>query len=285
MIDELNYSLPSNLNDAYSQLQEIHRKPLAGATDIIPRLRRTKLPIDTLVDISRIREINFIREHETEIEIGALTTHSEITDSALLQSTAISLLEASASIGCQQTRNRGTLGGNIANASPAADTLPPLLTFDAVVHLGSLDGTREMPLSKFLLGPGKTGLAVGELIEFISFKKLNRYGLAYVKSGKRNGMSIAVASAAVAIALDDNGRIEDIRLALGSVASTALRCPRAEKILIGKPLTKTHFKKAGEIVYEDISPIDDVRASASYRRSVAAALVMQVLSIAEGRLN
>lgn len=244
-----------------------------------------KLPIDTLVDISRVREINFIREHENEIEIGALTTHSEVIDSALLQNTAISLIEASASIGCQQTRNRGTLGGNIANASPAADTLPPLLTFDAVVHLGSLDSIRKVPLSEFLLGPGKTGLAVGELIEFISFKKLNRYGLAFVKSGKRNGMSIAVASVAAAIAFDDNGCIKDTRLALGSVASTALRCPRAEKILIGKPPTKAHFKKAGEIVYEDISPIDDVRASASYRRSIAAALVVQALSIAKERLN
>lgn len=285
MIDELNYASPTSLKDVYSMLKEEQYWPLAGATDLIPKMRRMKLSVDTLVDISHFDELNFIRENEGRIAIGALTVHSVIVENERLQETAVSLVEAAHSIGCQQTRNRGTIGGNIANASPAADILPPLLTYDATVHIGSSAGKREMPLREFLAGPGKTALEPGELIEAISFVPLDGYGLSFLKLGKRNGMSISIASVAAAIALGEDGKIGDVRIAMGSVAPTAVRCFEAEKMLIGESASKGLFKQAGQIVAEHISPIDDVRASASYRRSTASALVVQSLTIAEGRMK
>ncbi len=285
MIDEINYSSPPRLEGVYSLLRDGKHWPLAGATDLIPRMRRNKVPVDTLVDISRCSELDFIRKAESQIEIGALSTHSTLMDNSVLCDEAVSLVEAAASIGCQQTRNRGTIGGNIANASPAADLLPPLVTYDAVVHLGSLENKREVPLKEFLIGPGVTALITGELIEKISFKILTGYGLSYMKLGKRNGMSISIASVAVAIALDENGVICDARIAMGSVAPTAVRCPHAENLLVGNAASELLFQQAGAAAASGITPIDDVRASADYRRMAAAGLVAKALSIAEGRMK
>jgi CO/xanthine dehydrogenase FAD-binding subunit len=285
VIDEFNYTNPACLNDTYSLLKSGQNWPLAGATDLIPKMRRMKLPVDTLVDISRFAELDFISELQGRIEIGSLSTHSTLVEDQCLQEVAVSLVEAAASIGCQQTRNRGTIGGNIANASPAGDTLPPLLTFDAVVQLGSLEGKRKIPLSEFLVGPGKTKLADGELIESISFAVLEGYGLSFLKLGKRNGMSISIASVATAIVLDNNGSVRDARIAMGSVAPTAIRCYEAEKVLIGKTPSKDLFKQASEVVADHIVPIGDVRASAAYRQATASGLVAQALIIAEGRLK
>jgi carbon-monoxide dehydrogenase medium subunit len=285
MIDELKYTSPPNLNDAYSLLRDGQFWPLAGATDLIPKMRRMKLPVDTLVDISRFAELDFIREIEGQIEIGALSTHSKLVENPLLLAKVISLVEAAASIGCQQTRNRGTIGGNIANASPAADMLPPLLTYDAVVRIGSLEGKREVPLKEFLIGPGKTALVIGELIESVSFGLMDGYGLSFMKLGKRNGMSISIASVAAAIALDEKGIICDVRIAMGSVAPTAVRCPQAEGVLIGNIPSERLYRQAGEAAAAQISPIDDVRASADYRRAAAAGLVEKALVVAEGRVK
>ena len=285
MIDDLKYFSPLNLNDAYSQLRNEHFWPLAGATDLIPKMRRMKLPLDTLVDISRLSELDFIREVDGQLEIGALSTHSTMVKNLVLMEKAISLVEAAASIGCQQTRNRGTIGGNIANASPAADMLPPLLTYDAVVHIGASEGRRTVLLKEFLLGPGKTALDIGELIESVSFHVLDGYGLSFLKLGKRNGMSISIASVAAAIAMDENGAICDARIAMGSVAPTAVRCPQAESVLIGNLPSEHLYKQAGEAAAAHISPIDDVRASADYRRATAAGLVGKALVVAEGRVK
>ena len=285
MIDEIKYSVPASVKDAYSLLRDTQNWPLAGATDLIPKMRRMKLPVDMLVDISRFGELDFIHEDSDSVEIGALSTHAALAENLLLQNKAVSLVEAASSIGCKQTRNRGTIGGNIANASPAADMLPPLLTFAAVVHIGSLEGKREVPLNEFLLGPGKTVLAAGELIESISFKLLDGYGLAFIKLGKRNGMSISIASVAAAIALDGKGAICDARIAMGSVAPTSMRCPHAEKALIGNVPSALLYAQAGEAAAAEIAPINDVRASADYRRVTAAGLVAKVLRVAEGRVQ
>jgi CO/xanthine dehydrogenase FAD-binding subunit len=284
VIDDLRYSSPGNLKDAYALLQLEQHWPLAGATDLIPKMRRMKLPVDTLVDISHFNELDFIREKDGKIEIGALSTHSALVENIMLRKFAVSLVEAAASIGCQQTRNRGTVGGNIANASPAGDMLPPLLTYDAVLHIGSLNGKREVPLAEFLIGPGKTALATGELIELVSFDCLDGYGLAFLKLGKRNGMAISIASVAAAIVLDDKGLIRDARIAMGSVAPTAVRSTEAETVLIGNIPSAHLYQQAGEAAAAQIAPIDDVRASAGYRRTASASLVAKALVIAEERL-
>ena len=273
MIQELEYYLPASLKEAYSQLQYENKKVVAGATDLIPMLRRGYQPIDTLVDISRLAGLDAVCEVDGEIRIGALASHHKLIEADLLQNHAESLCEAAASIGCPQTRNRGTLGGNIANGSPAADSLPPLLTYDATVHLGSMQGERRLSLSSFLLGPGNTDLRPGEMILVVSFRKLPGYGTAFVKLGKRNGMAISVASAAAACSLNPDGSIDDMRIALGSVAPTATRSPHAEQVLLGKRPDAVVYSEVQQAVQLDISPIDDVRASAEYRRKVAGSLV------------
>lgn len=285
MIDEIQFSSPSELKEAYSLLKDEKHWPLAGGTDLIPKMRRNTLAVETLVDINCFGELESIHKFDERIEIGALSTHSTIMDNSILRDSAISLAEAASSIGCQQTRNRGTIGGNIANASPAADMLPPLLTYDAVIHVGSLDKTREILLKDFLLGPGKTALLTGELIEAISFKILEGYGMSFLKLGKRNGMSISIASVAVAIAMDDHGIILDARIAMGSVAPTAVRCQQAERCLIGNAPSERLFHQASEAARDQIEPIDDVRASAEYRCTAAASLVARALVIAEGRVK
>lgn len=285
MIQELEFYLPASLKEAYSQLQNENQKVVAGATDLIPLLRRGYQPFDTLVDISRLAGLDTICEVAGEIRIGALASHQKLIEAELLQNHAVSFCEAVASIGCPQTRNRGTIGGNIANGSPAADSLPPLLTYDAIVHIGSMHGERMLPLSSFLLGQGKTDLRPGELILAVSFHKLPGYGTAFVKLGKRSGMAISVASAAAACSLNPDGRIGDMRIAMGSVAPKATRSPHAEEVLLGKRLNDIAYADVRQAVQLDISPIDDVRASADYRRKVAASLVEKAVKQALLRIE
>ncbi|RJP48063.1 MAG: xanthine dehydrogenase family protein subunit M [Anaerolineaceae bacterium] len=211
-------------------------------------------------------------------------------DSALLQSANPALVAAAVSLGCNQTRHRGTLGGNIANASPAADTVPALLAFDAQVRLLRKDGERSMPLKEFLVGPGKTKLAPGELIHSVTFSRLSgSWGAAFQKLGKRNGMAISVVSVAAAVVLDPAGMVRDARVALGSVAPTGARSPRVEKMLIGREASPGVIQDAANAVVADISPISDVRSTAEYRRYAACILTRraleQAIEQAKGRLK
>jgi CO/xanthine dehydrogenase FAD-binding subunit len=207
----------------------------------------------------------------------------------LLQSANPALVAAAASVGCRQTRHRGTLGGNIANASPAADTVPPLLAFDAQLRLLRKDGERSMSLREFLVGPGETKLEQGELIHSITFTRLSGcWGATYQKVGKRNGMAISVVGVAAAVVLDSAGMIQDARVALGSVAPTVVRSSEAEKRLIGREAGLSAVQEAADAVVADISPISDVRSTAEYRRHAACVLtrraLLQAVEQAQGRM-
>ncbi|RLD97036.1 MAG: xanthine dehydrogenase family protein subunit M, partial [Bacteroidetes bacterium] len=163
-MQEFNYYRPETITELKECLSQPGARILAGGTDIVPRMRQGKFSAPILVDTSGVKAMRFIEDQGSEIVLGALTTHQEIVDSPLLQNINPALVTAAESIGCQQTRCRGTLGGNIANASPAADSLPPLLIFDATLFLQSLEGERRIPLEEFLFGPGKTDLREGEFI-------------------------------------------------------------------------------------------------------------------------
>ena len=277
-MQEFEFFRPDSLGELVKMLDGTDGKVVAGGTDVVPRMRRGLFSTPLLLDASHIAELNFIEAVDDQIAIGTLTTHQEIADSALIQSVNPALASAAASVGCSQTRHRGTLGGNIANASPAADTVPPLLVFDAQVRLVRLNGERSMPLREFLVGPGKTKLEPGELIHSVTFSRLSgSWGVAYQKVGKRNGMAISVVGVAAAVVLDFDGKVQDARVALGSVAPTVVRSPRAEKMLIEREAGSDAVQDAADAVVADIAPISDVRSTAEYRLHAARILTRRVL--------
>lgn len=290
-MQDFEYVRPESLRKLLETLDETGGRLVAGGTDVIPRMRRDLFPASVLVDMSRVDELGFIQEEMDQITIGARTTHQELVKSRLLQDANPALVSAAASVGCVQTRNRGTLGGNLANASPAADTIPPLLVFNASLRLMRKDGERRMPLQEFLVGPGKTNLVSGEIIYSVTFPRLpGVWGAAFQKFGKRNGMAISVVSVAAVVVLDPLSlEVTDARVALGSVAPTVVRSPKAEQILIGRKAGVESIQEAARAVVGDISPISDIRSTAEYRRHAARILTIraleQALKQAQGRLQ
>ncbi len=277
-MQDVEYYRATTLDEVGTLMADTGGRMLAGGTDLIPRMRKGMLKDIALVDVSRVQALTGIREVNGQIEIGALTTHMDMFDSGLLQETAPSLLEAVRTIGCPQTRARGTLGGNLANASPAADTAPPLLVMDADIKLWKAGRERNVALAQFFTGPGTTCLEVGEVLCKVVFKKpTGKWGSSFLKLGKRKGMAISVSSAAVFIQMDEKKIIRQARVALGSVAPTPVRSSSVEKQLLGKPLSNEVMKEVAQFCLEDISPISDLRATADYRKRTAAVLVERCL--------
>ena len=271
--------IPKSRAELSQMLAEPSARILAGGTDILPGMRKNAITKPfTLIDMSQLNELSYIREREGQIEIGALTTHSKIISSPLLLEHAPSLVEGCASIGSTQTRNRGTLGGNLCNASPAADSVPPLLCLDAVVTLCSDAKQRLLPLSDFIIGPGQTCLQQGEYLDHVTFDvPQNHSGSCLMKLGRRNGMAIAVVSTCALISLDPNGKIKHARVAFGSVAPTPIRSQHAEALLVGKIPSTSLFSEAAQAMLSDINPIDDLRASREYRLHSAGILLQRAL--------
>jgi carbon-monoxide dehydrogenase medium subunit len=289
-MQEFEFLRPETLSELTMALAETGGHILAGGTDIIPQMQHAQFIAATLVDATHIAELSFIQEQRGRVQIGALTTHQEIATSTLLAQVNPALVDAALTVGCEQTRNRGTLGGNIANASPAADTVPPLMILDADVHILSRAGKNTMPLNEFFIGPGKTRLNPGELITHVSFQPFaGAWGVAFMKLGKRNGMAISVVSAAAGVLLNNEGKISQARLCLGSVAPVVVRSPKAEEILLGQLPTPEVLKRAALACQDDISPISDVRSTAEYRRHSATIIARRVLEQAvdqaQGRLK
>jgi CO/xanthine dehydrogenase FAD-binding subunit len=257
--------------------QDPEARMVAGATDFIPFVQAGKWRPRVAVDITGVQELRGWRSADGWVEIGPLVTHSDLASSALLRQTAAALAEAAASVADPLIRARATLGGNICTASPAADTVSALFILEAEVTLLSQAGSRCLPLSAFLIGPGKTALRPGEVLAAIRFPIPSPHtGTAFLKLGRRQAMAISVAHAAALVELD-GGRITACRLALGALAPTVVRCSAVEAYLKNKPWDPAGLAEATALVSEAIRPIDDVRASAGYRRAVAPELARRVL--------
>ena len=244
-------------------------KPIAGGTDIMVLFEAGLLPPGRYVDISRVKELKGIKNSKAEMTLGALSTYSEIRKNPLIQKHFPILCESAKEVGAVAIQNRGTLGGNIANASPAADFPPGLLVYDAQITLISKQGTRTLDYDQFHLGYKKSELRPDELILSVSIPlKFNRYFHFWKKVGSRRAQAISKTMIA-AIAKLDNKKIEDVRIAFGSVGPTALRCRNVEGFLKGQPLTPENIKEAKKILSSDIKPIDDIRSNAKYRLAVS----------------
>ncbi|MEN8241725.1 MAG: xanthine dehydrogenase family protein subunit M [Chloroflexota bacterium] len=273
-MQEFELHSPKTLTEAYDFLEKKGGKIIAGGTDVIPQLANGRFRTELLVDISYLSELSYIKQEGELIHIGGLTNYSLMINSTLLQTSAPLLVEAAASVGAVQTQNRGTLAGNLGNASPAGDMLPPLLALDAVVTLTNRNGERQVPLAEFLLGPGKTALSQGEIIHHVSFNTLDpETRSTFIKAGNRKGMAISVVNTAVLLLIDSSESVKDIRISLGAVAPTPIRCPKAEAVLLGKKITQDLLEESAAVAAAECSPISDLRASADYRRHAAEVLV------------
>jgi carbon-monoxide dehydrogenase medium subunit len=283
IMKEFDYLRPETISELKKDLSSPGARILAGGTDIVPKMRDGQFSAEVLVDPSRVSSLRFIEDHGNKIILGSLTTHQELAESTVLRNINPALARAAETIGCVQTRNRGTLGGNIANASPAADTIPPLLIYDAELLLQYQDGERVITLDDFIIGPGETQLKSGEFINNISFSTLTGlWGSAFLKVGKRSGMSISVVNGAAAILLDEDGLIKDVRIALGAVGPKVIRCRKTEQSLLGSEPSATLFKEVMTSCREEIKPISDIRSNEKYRLLASGVIARRVLEEAVG---
>lgn len=277
-MQDFNFISLKTLQEVCQALSETGGKVIAGGTDVIPQMNSDHLKTEWLIDLSRVPYLNYIREKNGLVEIGALTTYAEIIVSPLLRSSAEMLIRAARTVGSVQTRHRGTIGGNIANASPAGDMLPPLLALDAIVTLKNRFGERSLPLAELLLGPGRTTIGSDEVILHVGFKKLPEGTRAkFIKLGNRFGMAISVVSIALVLNLDEDRKVEKVSIALGAVAPATIRSVHAERLLFGQRLNDELIAEAGRAAAAECSPIDDVRATAAYRRHAVRVLVQRGL--------
>jgi xanthine dehydrogenase small subunit len=275
---------PSDLADAYAALAEGPARPIAGGTDVMVALTgEIGEPPDRMLDLWRLDALRGITVDGDTISLGALTTYTEIRRSAVCREHLPVLVEAAATIGAAQIQNRGTIGGNVANASPAGDTLPILLAADATFVVGSARGERTIAASDFWPAYRQTALAADELLLRIRIPLLAGRELRYRKVGTRRAQSIS--KVVLALGWRDAGAAApwtDVRLALGSVAATPIRARETEAALEGRPPTPETADRAAETLAAELHPIDDVRSTAEYRRIVAARVLHRLIREAGG---
>lgn len=276
----LEYALtaPPTLTEALHELaQNPTLTPIAGGTEIMVALSAGRLPQKSLLSINHLRELRFITTTPTDITIGSGTTFTDIRCHAALTAALPLLAQAASWTGSIANQNRGTLGGNIVNASPAADSPPALLVYDAELTLISAAGTRTMPYADFHLGYKKTALRPEELLQSI---KINRNFDGYIsytrKVGTRNAQAISKVAIA-ALALLNNGIIQDIRLGAASLRDRPSRLTATEQALLNQRVTPETIATARTALASEAQPIDDIRSTAKYRAAVAGNLLEEFL--------
>ncbi len=263
------YIEAKDLNDALTILDRERGNacPVAGGTNVVVKSKAGRIKDKLLVSIDRLDELRGIEETDGYISIGALTTIAQIAESELLKEKAPVLWQAAQVFADPLIRNRATIGGNVADASPTADTAPPLLVLDAEVILQSMRGERILPLDSFFHNVCSTALEDDELVVAVRFRPCKTG--AFVKHGLRNAMAKTLISAASIIQLDGEGKVEQCAIAMGSVAPRPIRARNAEDALRGHPLTEETLTRMKEAVKQDIHPIESIRASVFYRSNVA----------------
>jgi carbon-monoxide dehydrogenase medium subunit len=274
---QIKYFKPRTLEEAIELLTKVRNsRVLAGGTDLLVDLKTGRVSAEALVDVGAIRELRGIEDLGDRIRIGAATKLQELAESDVIARELPLLRKAVESMGSWQIRNLATVGGNLCNASPAADTAPPLLAYEAELIIVGPRGTRVVPVTKFFTSYRMVALEEGEILKEIVVRKSTWSGWSYIKLGRRSGFTLSIVS--VAVLASTRGEIlEDVRIALGSVAPTPIRAYKAEEYLRGRKVSLEVLKRAAEIAKEEVSPIDDVRASAWYRREMVYRLTLDAL--------
>ena len=273
------YARPRSLDEALGLLADGRWRILAGGTDFYPALGAAPLQDDVL-DVSAIGELAGIADDGDQIVIGGLTSWTTIAN-APLPPGFDALKMAARDVGSIQIQNRATMAGNLCNASPAADGVPPLLALDAEVELRSLAGARRLPLAKFILGNRRTALEPGELVTAIRVPHGSARGTsAFVKLGARRYLVISIAMAAARIATGPDGRVAHAAIAVGACSPVAMRLPELEAELMGKAADDALADMVDARHLASLSPIDDVRGSAVYRQEAAREIVARAIRMA-----
>lgn len=273
------YLAPADLDSALAALAGGNATVLAGGTDLMPQINAGKVAFrPILLNIRRIPDLRAVEVGQGRITIGALVTITELKDNPVIAKAVPLLAEAADHFASDQVRNMGTIGGNVANASPAGDTLVPLLVLDAEVELASATGRRSVPMAEFFTGPGRSVRRPDELITGLSLPLPRlRTVSRFVKFGTRPALDISAVSIGFSATLD-SGRLSDVRVAFGAVGPTPMRGRATEAVLEGAPLDAGLIAKAAATAQDEVKPIDDLRASAWYRRELIHNLLGKVLS-------
>jgi CO/xanthine dehydrogenase FAD-binding subunit len=268
---------PSSLEEAYAILAEGRHRPFAGGTDLMVQLAADVVePPAAVIDLWRLRELRGIGYDGYEVSIGTLTTFTELRHSPVIRARLPALSEAAATIGAAQIQNRATIGGNICNASPAGDSLPVLLAVDALFDIGSAASERSVPAREFWTAYRQTALRPDELLLRVRFPVERYRHTRFRKVGTRRAQAISKVVMALSYQ-EDGGVWRNVRLALGSVAPTPRRARQTEEVLEGAAPRETVADHAAGVLAEELQPIDDVRSTADYRRSVSARVLHRLL--------
>jgi CO/xanthine dehydrogenase FAD-binding subunit len=272
---------PKTLNEAADLLSRYGpdgAMVLAGGTDLLVRMKEGIAKPRIVIILEKIDEIKGIKASKGKIRIGSAVTFEEIVRSDIIQSKAPVLAMACEKIGSPQIRNRGTIGGNIANASPCADSVPALAVLEAKVVLASKSGKRKVPVIECFRGPKENAFRADEIISHIEFSAPKKPDHSfYLEKGQRKALSITKLSVAGQIEIDAKGAVKKARIAYGAVAPTVIRGYAVERFLQGKTLSPDVLKQAETLAQKEVKPIDDIRSTKEYRREVTGVLLRRGL--------
>jgi carbon-monoxide dehydrogenase medium subunit len=277
------YVAPTSLDEAVALLRERGDgvKLLAGGTDLLVQMKEGGLHPPAVVSLHAVPGLTGIEAADGGLRIGARADMSAITSHAAIRERYTALSDGAGVLGSIQTRNMATIGGNVCNAAPSADTSPPLVVLDAIAEIAGPSGRREAPVESLFAAPGKTTLAPGEIVTAFRLPALpGKSGSVYQRHTPRKIMDIAVVGVAVRLSLGANGAIDAARICLGAVAPTVIRAPEAEQALAGQPPSEALFDRAAELAQAAATPISDVRGSAEFRRYLAGVMTKRCLGIA-----
>ncbi|MBU4350048.1 xanthine dehydrogenase family protein subunit M [bacterium] len=275
------YFAPQKIEEALVILSKYGKeiKVIAGGTDLLVQYYDRLYEIGTWLDLKNIKELQEVKINKNEMEIGAMVSHAQLENSEDIKKYYPVLSQAAADIGSPQIRNRGTIGGNIVNASPAGDLLAPLMAYDAQFKLLSVQGEKIVPAEEFFIGPKKTILEPAQLLTqiILPLPSERTYG-SWIKIGKRKALIIATITLALVVEMaKDNKTVKDVRTCLGSVAPTPIEIKEIRKKMAGKNFEQLDFNQLGQIVEDKISPIDDIRGTREYRKDVAKEIMINAL--------
>ncbi len=283
------YVAPTSLAEAVQAFGQAggRARALAGGTDIIDQIRIGRRTPELLIDTKRVPEMMVLEDDGAGgLRIGAGVPLSRVRDHASVRAAYPALATAAGLVGAIQIQNRATLGGNVGNAAPSGDTIPPLMVLDATVVIAGPRGTREEPVANVFAGPGQLTIQPDEcLVEFrVPAPRANTSSY-YVRFIPRAEMDIAVVGVGVSMMLNGGGQVEDVSIALASVAPTPVAATAAQDVLRGQTLTRELAREAGERAEEATSPISDVRGSADYRRELTKVLTRRAVAACAGQLG